>query len=83
MRYFIVTYYTKPNGKIDEQVEISKNLKDNDLQIANIIIDFKDKKILKSIIQGQIITTNYDQLVEHFEQVYPDYIEELKKLNSE
>jgi hypothetical protein len=41
MRYFLATYIRKPDGKIDEQVEISKNLKDSDIQTCNIILDFK------------------------------------------
>jgi len=83
MRYLIITYVRKPDGKIDEQVEISKNLKDSDLQTASIIMDFKEKKILKSTIQGQKIDTDWDKLLEHYKQVYPDYIAELEKLNEE
>lgn len=83
MRYLIITYLRKPDGKIDEQVEISKNVKDRDLQTANIIMDFAEKKIIKSIIQGQRIDTDWDKLLEHYRQVYPDYIDQLEKLNSE
>lgn len=70
----------KPDGKIDEQVEITKNLKERDITTANVIIDFKEKKIQKSTIQGQVIDTDYDTIVSHYKQVYPDYIAELEKL---
>ena len=80
MRYLVITYMRKPDGKIDEQVEITKNLKERDITTANVIIDFKEKKIQKSTIQGQVIDTDYDTIVSHYKQVYPDYIAELEKL---
>jgi hypothetical protein len=80
MRYLIITYIRKPDGKIDEQVEITKNLKERDITTANIILDFKEKKVQKSVIQGQVIETDWDTIVTHYKQIYPDYIEELEKL---
>jgi hypothetical protein len=83
MRYFLATYIRKPDGKIDEQVEISKNLKDSDIQMCNIILDFEEKKVLKSVIQGQTVPTTWDVIVEHYRLVYPDYIDELEKMQDE
>lgn len=80
MRYFIVTYLRKPDGKVDEQVEIAKRLKDSDITTANIILDFKDKKVQKSVIQGVVVPTQWDVIVGHYRQVYPDYIDELEKM---
>lgn len=83
MRYFLATYIRKPDGKIDEQVEISKNLKDNDIQTCNIILDFKEKKVVKSVIQGQSVPTTWETILEHYRKVYPDYIDELEKMQDE
>lgn len=83
MRYFIVTYLRKPDGKVDEQVEIAKSLKERDISTANIILDFKEKKVTKSVIQGQVVPTEWDTIVSHYRQVYPDYIDELEKLQDE
>jgi hypothetical protein len=80
MRYLVITYLRKPDGKIDEQVEITKNLKERDISTANIILDFKEKNVQKSTIQGQVIDTDWDTIVAHYKQIYPDYIEELEKL---
>jgi len=80
MRYLTITYIRKPDGKIDEQVEIVKNLKERDLTTANIILDFKNKNVQKSIVQGQPVVTNWDTIVEHYRKIYPDYIAELEKL---
>jgi hypothetical protein len=83
MRYFIVTYLRKPDGKVDEQVEISKTLKERDISTANIILDFKDKKVQKSVIQGQVVPTVWDTIVAHYRSVYPDYIDELEQMQEE
>ena len=80
MRYLVITFLKKADGKIDEQVEITKNLKDRDITTANIILDFKEKNVQKSTIQGQVINTDWDTIVDHYRQIYPDYIAELEKL---
>jgi hypothetical protein len=83
MRHFLVTYIRKPDGKVDEQVEISKKLKEKDITNCNIILDFKEKKVQKNVIQGQGMNLPWDTLVEYYEKVYPDQIAELEKLNAE
>ena len=40
MRYLMLTYYTKPDGKIDEAMAVSKTIKTRDLQTASVILDF-------------------------------------------
>jgi hypothetical protein len=81
MRYFLVTYVRKPDGKIDEQVEISKNLKERDLTQCNIILDFKEKNVQKNVIQGQVMNLPWETLIEYYKKVYPDHIEKLEELN--
>lgn len=81
MRYFLVTYVKKPDGKIDEQVEISKNVKDRDISTCNVILDFKEKNVQKNVIQGQNMNLPWETLVEYYKKVYPDHIEKLEELN--
>ena len=81
MRYFLVTYVRKPDGKVDEQVEISKNLKDRDITNCNIILDFKEKNVQKNVIQGQVMNLPWETLIEYYKKVYPDHIEKLEQLN--
>ena len=83
MRYFLVTYVLKPDGKIDEQVEISKNLKERDLTQCNIILDFKEKNVQKNVIQGKVMNLTWDALIEYYKNVYPDQLAELEKINAE
>jgi hypothetical protein len=81
MRYFLVTYVTKPDGKIDEQVEISKNLKDRDITMCNIILDFKEKNVQKNVVQGNVMNLSWSTLLEYYKKVYPDQIDQLEKIN--
>lgn len=79
MRYFIVTFVRKVSGQIDEQVQIAKKLIEDDLTMANIILDFKEKKVKRCIIDGREVPTNYEAIVNHYRDVYPEYIEQLEK----
>jgi coenzyme F420-reducing hydrogenase gamma subunit len=81
MRYLLIKYLRKPNGQIDEQVELSKNVKPKDIQTCNVIMDFKEKKVDKCFIEGTVISTDWDKLVEYYKQVYPEVIEDLQKQN--
>jgi len=82
MRYLLVTYVKKANGQIDEQVGLSKVLKERDLTMCSIIVDFKEQTVVKSVVQGQTIPTDYTKVVEYYESVYPDLISNLKMDNN-
>jgi len=82
MRYFIVTYYTKPNGQIDEVVAVSKNLKINDLQTASVILDFKKQRVEKCTAQGVVIEDkSWEKIAGYYGQHYPHVMERLQKEN--
>lgn len=79
MRYLLITYLKKADGTIDEQVQVSKNLKERDITTCNIILDFKEKKIEKAVVDGQVIPTEWATIEAYYHQVYPDLIEDLQK----
>lgn len=79
MRYFLVTYATKPGGQIDEVVTVSKKVKRNDLQTCNIIMDYKTKNVDKCFIEGKILATEWEKLDAYYRQLYPSIIERLEK----
>lgn len=81
MRYLLVTYSRQPAGQIDEQVGFSVNVRTRDLQMCNIILDFKTEKVLKCVVEGEIVPTSYEKLVEYFKRVYPNVIEQLELAN--
>lgn len=82
MRYLLITYFKKADGRVDEQVEVTKTIKERDLQTANIILDFKEKKVEKAYIEGNTIPHEWERIEEYYHQVYPDLIEDLRKQNA-
>ena len=82
MRYILITYVGRPNGQIDEQVELSNKVRNSDIQTANVIMDFKESKIVKCTIQGTTISQDWSQLRNYYHQVYPDVIEKLEAENT-
>lgn len=78
-RYFMVTYFTKPGGQIDESVSYSRRVKASDIASQNIIMDFVDKKIIKCVVEGKKLDTDWDRLVEYFRRVYPVLIAQLEE----
>jgi hypothetical protein len=82
MRYLLITYFKKADGRVDEQVEVTATLKARDLQTANIILDFKEKKVEKAYIEGNTIPHEWERIEEYYHQVYPDLIEDLRKQNT-
>lgn len=81
MRYFLITFFRKPGGQIDEQVAVSKKVKSSDTQSCNVILDFLDKKVVKCVIEGKIVDSTFDSMVEYYRKVYPALIEQLEKNN--
>jgi hypothetical protein len=79
----LITYYKKAGGQIDEQVEISRNLKPKDHSTCNVIMDFKEKKVEKCVIEGQTLTKEWNQLRDYYFKVYPDVVEKIEKLMNE
>ena len=81
MRYLLITFLKKPDNRIDEQAEIADKLKNRDIQTCNIIMDFKEKKMQKCVIDGQALLTDWETSVAYYSKVYPDVIDELIEAN--
>jgi hypothetical protein len=81
MRYLTITYIRKPDGKIDEQVEIVKNLKERDITTANIILDFKEQKVLLCSVAGISANKDWDTIVSYYYKHYSATIERLFQEN--
>lgn len=81
MRYFIVTYYKKPTGKINESVKLDTKVRDRDLRSASVIIDYRDRKIVKSNFEEELGPDNqhdFDTINNFYKQHYPDMIAQLE-----
>ncbi len=81
MRYLLLTYYTKPSGKIDEVMTIAKRLKRRDWQMTNVILDFQDQKVLLCSVAGLSATKDWDTIVSYYYKHYAATIERLFQEN--
>jgi serine/threonine-protein kinase RIO1 len=81
MRYFIVKYFRKANGKVDEATAVSKRIKTSDLQSAAVILDFKDLKVVKASMDGTVLPRDFNRIASFYHQHYPNVIERLFQEN--
>jgi hypothetical protein len=77
----LLTYYTKPDGKIDEAMAVSKRVKPSDLQTASVILDFKKLEVVKASMGGVAVSRDWDRIVSYYHQHYASTIERLLKEN--
>ena len=81
MRYLLLTYYTKPNGQIDEVMTVTNKLKTKDWQTCNVILDFKDQKVLLASVKGMTSTKDWDTIVAYYYKHYTHTVERMFEEN--
>lgn len=79
MRYLLISFLRKMGGQIDEMVSVSKRVRTSDMNSCNVIMDFADKKVVKSVIEGKQHDTDFDKLRSYYARIYPNLIEQLEK----
>jgi hypothetical protein len=77
MRYLLLTFYTQASGKIDEAMTVANKIRTKDWQTVNVILDFKEQKVLKSMVNGQSATKDWDTIVGYYYQFYANTFERL------
>ena len=82
MRFLLITFFRKPNGQIDEQVTVSKRVKESAIQTCNLIMDFAEKKLDKCVVEGRNIPKDWNKMYEYYNRIYPTLIAQLDKHNS-
>ena len=81
MRYLVLIYVKRPDGKIDEMMTVTKNLKNRDLQTAGVILDFKQCKVVRASMDGKTVPKDWDRIVSYYYQHYAYIIERLFQEN--
>jgi len=81
MRYFIITYYTKPDGRIDEETQVSTRIRPRDVQCANVILDFKTQRVEKAWVNGQSMPRDWERIVTYYMQHYQSTFQQLAQEN--
>ena len=77
MRYLTMTYVTRANGKIDEVMAVTRNIKRSDLQTCNVILDFKKLFVVKCSMNGTVVPRDWDRVVGYYHSHYASTIERL------
>ena len=75
----MIQFTRKPNGQIDELVNVSKKIRNSDLNTKNIILDYAENKVEKCVIEGGNHDTTFDQMDKYYKKIYPQLIEQLEK----
>ena len=67
----LVTYMKKPTGLCDEVTDFKNNLKTKDITIAKVILDFRDKKVIKNSLNPE---AGYDDMLEFYKRMIGDQL---------
>lgn len=78
MRYLLIMYIKTPDGQVDEATTLTKSLKRKDLASSSVILDFKEKKIIKASFSGTLAEKNWDKIRDFYYEYYPKYIDLLE-----
>ncbi len=81
MRYLLLTYYTQANGKIDEAMTVANKIRRKDWQTANVILDFKEQKVLAARMYDTSIPKDWERIISYYYQFYTQIIERLFEEN--
>jgi len=81
MRYLMLTYYTQANGKIDEAMTVANKIRRKDWQTANVILDFKEQKVLTARMYDTSIPKDWDRIVGYYYPFYTNIMERLLQEN--
>lgn len=77
MRYFIVSYIQTPGGKYNETVKVDDKVRNRDAVTATLIMDYKDRKIIKARL-NEAIERDFDKISDFYKGHYPDVINALE-----
>ena len=88
MRYLIVTYMQRAarrgrEPQQDEVVAVSRRVRPNDLATASVILDFRDRRVVKASLGDQAAPRDFDRIRDYYHQHYTDLVQELESAHSE
>ncbi len=65
----IISYFKKPNGKWDEITEFKNSIRTKHIQESRVILDMKDKKIIKNGLNPE---ATFDDMFELYKRLLGD-----------
>lgn len=61
---------------------MSKRLKNTDSQMSNVILDFLEKKVVKCVIEGNKVESDWEKMNGYYKKIYPTLVDQLEKNNN-
>lgn len=81
MRYLMLTYYYQANGKINEGMIVTNRVRPKDWQTTNVILDFKELKVIKASLRNNDIPKDWERIVGYYYPFYTNIMERLLQEN--
>lgn len=81
MRYFLINYIRRPDGKTDEVASMSRSIKPKDYQNCAVILDFRMRQVLKASFNGATVPKDWAKVTDFYRQFYQQYFLDLEKHN--
>jgi hypothetical protein len=85
MRYLIITYVQRADRRNkfrqDEQVEVARRVKPQDLATGSVILDFRTQQVIKSSVGDQVAPKDFQKIRDYYYQHYKDLIDDLEAVN--
>ena len=87
MRYFVVTYIQKPRTRhdtkpqFDEVVEVTTRVRNRDISMSSVILDFRDMQVIKCSISGQLGSRDWNIVHDYYLTHYRNVFDQLHQEN--
>ena len=81
MRYLLLTYYNKPDGTIDESMQVASKIKPKTLATASVILDFRTLSVIKCSVGSQVVPKDFNRILEYYMQYHESTITSLLNQN--
>ena len=79
MRYLIVTYIKKPNGQVDETVEVDTKYRSRHQTTANVVLDFAKQSVLKCRMEGKLGSKDWQHVRDYYHKHYENVVSDLEQ----
>jgi hypothetical protein len=81
MRYLLIKYIQRPNGKIDEEVTVTRRLRTKDIQLCAVILDFAKQEVVQASMRGVTVPKDWLRILGFYYQYYKSTIDRLCQEN--
>ena len=82
MRYMLIQYVRKPDGRMDEVMKVTRGLKKTDIQTHQVILDFQKMQVVQASLGGVQVPRDWDRIVSYYHQHYKATIDRLLAENN-